>query len=597
MLPVRYSKRAAGGTGGLEPRRNHTVYFDDVNHALPILARHLGGAVKVGSRQGEMTRERLMTHFELANPLNRYITVPGRRASLPAQIAETMWVLAGRNDIAWLQNYLPRAGEFSDDGETWRAGYGPRIRSWRAKEFTAGPGTGQSMYHERHIDQLRHVVSLLKDDPNTRRAVISLYDPAVDTAPGKDIACNNWLHFIARGGELHLHVATRSNDLWWGWSGINQFEWSVLLEIVAELTSLRVGQITYDITSLHLYEKHWERALEVANHGVNLTGPGQPFNGLASRQVNDLDIAIQWWFEAEEKLRNGAPNGDVVYTGVPLFDEWLDVLGWWWTGDDSLLPRLTDPVRAALMESPLTKKVHIYRNAYQMRDAIAETGQKMDAFLAKDAAKDAPEVRVSSDPFNAYVDALHREKGAAYGDSWKRRGEQVSILSNVYRKVDRLGQGETADETSADTAIDLLVYLIKYRWWLTEQSRNARREGEELGRWTITPPFNTRDRSDEFEQVLVTLEDLLDKGPAEPLDEVKVQTSIQLVRRSLDDNYDVSGDDSYKAQFLTDVIVVLAPVARHLWAKEQLSTAFKQAANNHAERNATRAWAGYGDGE
>jgi hypothetical protein len=45
----------------------------------------------------------------------------------------------------------------------------------------------------------------------------------------------------------------------------------------------------------------------------------------------------------------------------------------------------------------------------------------------------------------------------------------LGIMANIARKIDRLGGGATADETSADTAIDLLVYLAKYRWWLTEE--------------------------------------------------------------------------------------------------------------------------------
>src|SRR5690606_33318054 len=72
--------------------------------------------------------------------------------------------------------------------------------------------------------------------------------------------------------------------------------------------------------------------------------------------------------------------------------------------------------------------------------------------------------------FLAYVNKLHAEKHAAYGDSWKRRGEYM-ILANIARKVDRLeGGAETADETQTDTAIDLLVYLAKYRCWILSGS-------------------------------------------------------------------------------------------------------------------------------
>lgn len=106
-----------------------TAYFENVSEALPPLARSLLRARKVGSRNGE-TRECLMVHLSLARPLERVVVNDARKCSVPAQIAETAWVLAGRNDVEWLSHYLPRAKEFSDDGKVWRGGYGPRLRDW-----------------------------------------------------------------------------------------------------------------------------------------------------------------------------------------------------------------------------------------------------------------------------------------------------------------------------------------------------------------------------------------------------------------------------------------------------------------------------------
>lgn len=69
---------------------------------------------------------------------------------------------------------------------------------------------------------------------------------------------------------------------------------------------------------------------------------------------------------------------------------------------------------------------------------------------------------------------LHARKDAAYRGAWKKRGELTSILANVARKVDRLGQygatgAELADEPTFDTAVDLFVYLVKYRLYLLER--------------------------------------------------------------------------------------------------------------------------------
>lgn len=70
--------------------------------------------------------------------------------------------------------------------------------------------------------------------------------------------------------------------------------------------------------------------------------------------------------------------------------------------------------------------------------------------------------------------SLHRQKDAAYGNSWKRRGEQISIMANIARKVDRLevivgGANPSKDENTVDTAIDLYVYALKYITYLADQ--------------------------------------------------------------------------------------------------------------------------------
>jgi hypothetical protein len=75
--------------------------------------------------------------------------------------------------------------------------------------------------------------------------------------------------------------------------------------------------------------------------------------------------------------------------------------------------------------------------------------------------------------FKTAVAGLHRRKDASYGDAWKRRGEQISIMANIARKVDRLNivavaQESTVDENIVDTAVDLYVYALKYLTFLAD---------------------------------------------------------------------------------------------------------------------------------
>ncbi len=78
------------------------------------------------------------------------------------------------------------------------------------------------------------------------------------------------------------------------------------------------------------------------------------------------------------------------------------------------------------------------------------------------------------------IRALHREKDAAYRDAWKKRGEVISILANLARKVDRLeyvlgGAPTGGDESTLDTTVDLLVYCLKYETFLADLDMNVAR--------------------------------------------------------------------------------------------------------------------------
>jgi thymidylate synthase len=407
---------------------NRNYIFDNVNDALPILMRALlNDGEEFGSRAGK-TKELTFVGITLERPWQREIISPVRKANVAAQIVETMWVLAGRNDVGALIHYLPRAGDFSDNGQTWRAGYGPRLRNYQG------------------VDQLAYVVDTLKANPSSRQAVATIWEPTTDTSPGKDIACNNWLSFSSRHGELDLMVGIRSNDAMWGWSGINAFEWSVLLEVVAGLAGLEVGKLHFATTSFHLYEQHWTKAEKLAQeYHQDEFKDSSRFSMLRTDGVKEFDELTARWFNLERRIRTGQSVGQAVADfPEPMLRSWLRVLQWYWSGDESLLDNSVGGTRLA----------EACRVGLKPPGAPQENvPEEVQCDLLKPKMLD-------------HVNALHAEKHAAYGDSWKRRGEP-GILGNIARKVDRIGSGvDTSDETQADTAQDLLVYLAKYWCWL-----------------------------------------------------------------------------------------------------------------------------------
>lgn len=490
-----------------------------VSKALPIiLSDLLEYGEETDSRNGRVM-ELLNPQITITEPQQREILSLNRKANVFAQIAETMWILAGRNDIEWLSAYLPRAKDYSDDGETWRGGYGPRLRDW-------------TLFNGDRLDQLAHVVDTLRKDPLSRRAVISIYSPDQDIPAGKDVPCNDFLQFQSRLGKLHLTVTVRSNDAMWGWSGINAFEWSTLQEIVARMLGIRVGHLTFNIGNLHLYEAHWERARRITYEdpsGYLLKRVTFDPDGMVA-SVGDLDLLIERWFIWEQMCRSGAVDTDLLDDfEEPLFKSWAAAIAYYWTGDPVWQSYFHGTALAvAVARTPAS----VFPKPVQRpHDPVVGAGPTYA-------------LREPSQGFYEFARGLHATKHASYGDSWKKRGEKMSILANIARKVDRLGEGDEYD-SAADTVLDLWIYLAKYLCWLDDM---------ESGPETVDPVLErslleTQDFSTERKVLDLTFMDI-----------------------SLDFDYYVDNLDALseeqKRGFVTDLMVKVAPIARDLWVAE-----------------------------
>jgi len=399
------------------------------------------------------TKELITRNTRLERPLERYLFAPKRHNDIVAQFAESMWVLAGRNDIAWLKKYLPRAPLFSDDGETWRGAYGPRLRRWGS------------------VDQVDAVRKLLLADRASRQAVMSLFDPAIDYGPSKDIPCNNWLGWIIREDRLHMSAALRSNDVWWGFSGANAFEWSILHEMLAYWVNAEVGRADYLAMSFHLYSDHFERGRQIVGgfHGLSPYDFGVGRAAFAT-PWDDFQLKLDAWFalEAEICAQADRPLGSFGQVGDPLLDSGLTLVHvaqahrlW---GEERLADELAQLPACDYVAALYEQHARTYPRLVQ-----AVPQRPIADFLAARSRSSADMVG----DFKAALKRLHAEKDRAYGGAWKKRGELVSIQPNIARKVDRLdtlsatGAG-LYGETGLDTAVDLLVYVEKYRLFLAE---------------------------------------------------------------------------------------------------------------------------------
>lgn len=171
---------------------------------------------------------------------------PIRDANPFFHVIESLWMLAGRDDLKTLTNYVPSYKDFSDDGKIVRGAYGARWREW----FYIPGG--------RVADQLPWAIARLKKDPNDRRVVIGMYDPAMDQKASdddsKDIPCNLTLApWIDTGGKLSMTIFCRSNDIIWGAYGANAVHFSFLMEYLAAGIGVRVGTMYQVSNNYHGY--------------------------------------------------------------------------------------------------------------------------------------------------------------------------------------------------------------------------------------------------------------------------------------------------------------------------------------------------------
>jgi len=464
------------------------------------LAALLANGATVPSRNGE-TREIYGHQVHIERPQERVIITPFRGVNIFAQLAETLWVIAGRDDMEFLSRYLPRAPDYSDDGKVWRGGYGPRLRAWPAipekllvtkeqleeilQNHTEGPIST--------LDQVGECIRLLREDPHSRRAVMIIFDPARDFCETKDTPCNNWIHWLIRDGKLNMTVGVRSNDAIWGFSGINMFEWSVLQQMMAHWVGVGIGTMAYTASSFHLYDYHYEKAQKIVDKARPQT-LYEYHGGWGSPEFQtcweDFGPAMEEFFRVEAQLVEGGalPWAQDHEITDPFLFSCINMLGiyrfyqmWPEDGDkEDLAAALAQKLNHVPDSDLRMGAIDFFRRQKRVRE-----GGFMDKVDFEEKEREffrwlrrGPERSINLEMIFPVLKELHFKKTQSYGDSWKKHGEVLGMFSNITRKRDRIvamaaGAQGTADESILDTIADLCVYAGKYLTLIAEMYPQA----------------------------------------------------------------------------------------------------------------------------
>lgn len=210
--------------------RNVNTIFTDALWWMKV------AGVKEKSRNGKVLVAPGPVVSEYRNPTERLCFNPTRDANHVFHLMESIWMLAGQNDVSWLLPFNSRFVEYTEDGVTQHGAYG---RRWR---------------HHFQVDQIKDIIYLLRTDPESRRAVMGMWDPAVDSlANVRDVPCNTHIYFDTRHGALNMTVCNRSNDMLWGAYGANVVHMSMLQEVIAAGVGLEVGVYRQFSNNMHIY--------------------------------------------------------------------------------------------------------------------------------------------------------------------------------------------------------------------------------------------------------------------------------------------------------------------------------------------------------
>ena len=217
---------------------------DDVWQQAAGAFRRSDGVRSQNSRAGQ-TKEILHVAISIADPGQRWVVSREPPLNLAFALAEVVWIMTGRRDLAFLDYWNNKYREFVGPGPELHGAYGYRLR--------------QNL----GIDQLERAYQVLEHDPDTRQVVLQIWDsridlPATDGTPAnRDIPCNVVAMPKLRDGKLEWLQVIRSNDMFLGVPH-NFVQFTFMQEILAGWLGVECGSYTQISDSLHVYDSRWE---------------------------------------------------------------------------------------------------------------------------------------------------------------------------------------------------------------------------------------------------------------------------------------------------------------------------------------------------
>lgn len=212
---------------------------------LNLLNRILTEGTQKGDRTGTGTLS-IFGHQMRFDLHDGFPLLTTKKLHLKSIIYELLWFLRGDTNVHYLQEHGVRIwNEWADENGELGPVYGHQWRSW--PDYKGGT-----------IDQIKNVVDMIKHNPDSRRMLVTAWNPA----EVEDMAlppCHCLFQFYVADGRLSLQLYQRSADSFLG-VPFNIASYALLLQMIAQVTGLEAGEFIHTTGDTHLYLNHLEQA-------------------------------------------------------------------------------------------------------------------------------------------------------------------------------------------------------------------------------------------------------------------------------------------------------------------------------------------------
>lgn len=217
--------------------------------------------LKKGERTTDRTGTGTISYFGMQT---RYCLADGfplvttKKVHLRSIIHELLWFLAGDTNIKYLtDNGVSIWNEWADENGDLGPIYGHQWRRFPALEKTNETRNGEPLFIANSVDQIQNLVDMIKASPDSRRLMVSAWNPA--DVPNMALPpCHTLWQVKILGGKLHLQLYQRSADMFLG-VPFNIASYSMLLLMLAQATGYEPGDFVHSIGDAHIYTNHLDQ--------------------------------------------------------------------------------------------------------------------------------------------------------------------------------------------------------------------------------------------------------------------------------------------------------------------------------------------------